>query len=289
MDEPVTYQVGDARVPRILEMDPVTLDAVALIPDWNAGLASILAQDLMPAYLDETGAKITLSNHSWLVQTARGTVLVDAGAGNGKTRAMAMFDHLDTPFLDRLAAAGVRPEDVDHVLLTHLHVDHVGWNTRMDGGRWRSTFPNARYVMSKVKQEANGVRLDRLGPDAPETQAYADSVVPILDRADLVGPRGGEVLEGFTFLPTPGHSPGHMTIALRSGGAHALFAGDVMHHPVQAVVPGWSSIFSEDPEAGCASRLRVLEMAAESGAPVFSTHFAGSSAGRVLRSGTEYR
>ena len=174
------------------------------------------------------------------------------------------------------------------MLLTHLHVDHVGWNTRLVDGRWTSTFPNARFLLSRREQEHNAALLERLGPDAPKTRAYADSVLPILGQATLVGPDGAEVLEGFAFLPTPGHSIDHMSVELVSSSERAFFAGDVLHHPVQAYAPEWNSVFSEDKARGQQSRRWALERAAETGALVFSSHFAGTSAGRVTRRGHAY-
>lgn len=198
---------------------------------------------------------------------------------------MEMFNDLDMPYVARLAAAGVRPEDVDYVLLTYLHLDHVGWCTRIVDGHWTPTFPNARYFLSRREQEHNAALLERLGPDAPETQAYADSVVLILGQAEMIEPDSGEVLEGFTFHPTPGHSIDHRSIELTSGGERAFFTGDAIHHPIQAYVPEWSSVFSEDKPRGQKSRLWALEHAAQTGALVFSSHFPGTSAGRVTRRG----
>ena len=139
--------------------------------------------------------------------------------------------------------------------------------------------------MSRVEQERLARIMDRDGPDAPKTAFYADSVLPVVEAglASFVGADGGEPLEGFTFYPTPGHSTKHMSIGLRSGEAYGMFAGDVMHHPVQVNRPDWSSVFSEDKALGRRSRDWTLNHMADTRALVFSSHFPGSSAGRIAR------
>ena len=240
---------------------------------------------MVPECLDAAHEHVVISTHGWLVQTPRHTAIVDTAVGNNKARAMADFDHLEVPWLERLALAGVAPDAVDYVLMTHLHSDHVGWNTRLENGRWAPTFPNARYIMSRLEQERLARIVDRDGPDAPKTAFYADSVLPVIEAglASFVDAGGGEPLEGFSFYPTPGHSTNHMSIGLRSNGAYGLFAGDVMHHPIQVYRPDWSSVFSEDKEHGRKSRDWALNHMADTGALVFSSHFPVSSAGRVAR------
>ena len=271
VEQKQTHRVGDALVTRIPELLLRSFKTTDLIPGWKPGIADQHDGWMVPDCLDAAHEHVVISTHSWLVQTPRHTVIVDAAVGNGKTRAMRAFDHLQEPWLDRLAAAGVEPEAVDHVLLTHLHSDHVGWNTCRVDGRWVPTFPNARYVMARLEQERLAGIMERDGPDAQAGQA------------SFVEPNGGEPLEGFTFHPTPGHSTDHMSIELCSGGEHGLFAGDVLHHPIQVYCPKWSSVFSEAPDRGRASREWALNHMADTGALMFSSHFPGSSAGRVAR------
>jgi len=239
------------------------------------------------------------------VRTPRHTVLIDTATGNDKPRPYApMLDQLQEPYLARLAAAGVRPGEVDTVLLTHLHADHVGWNTRLLDGRWVPTFPNARHVFSRVEQAYNEALADgrplegearpslALGPVAgtPSPGVYDDSVRPVIEAglADMIEIDGQEAIDGFSFLRTPGHSIDHASIRLVSQGEEALFIGDVMHHPLQVYETGLTSCFCEFPQAGLVSRLWALEQAAERGATVFTTHFAESSAGRVSRKGGRF-
>jgi glyoxylase-like metal-dependent hydrolase (beta-lactamase superfamily II) len=246
------------------------------------------------------------SIHVWLVRTPTRVILVDTGAGNDKDRPNApSLNHLNGPFLDRLEAAGVRPEEVDLVLLTHLHIDHVGWNTRNVDGRWVPTFPSARYVFSgreraylaalsaadgsdaAIRAEAKlGPRPDPLVPGIYEG-VYEDSVLPVIDAglAQEIVVDGTEAVEGFSFIPNPGHTIDHACIRFRSRGEQALFWGDVMHHPLQFVRPDWNSVFYEFPDAARKARRWAMNHAAETKALVFTTHFAESSAGRVSRVG----
>jgi glyoxylase-like metal-dependent hydrolase (beta-lactamase superfamily II) len=287
MDVPATYRVGDAAVTRILDQN-MTFPAAALLPDFDP--ASVAADQawLVPDHMDAPREHLTVSAHSWLVRTGPYTVLVDTGIGNAKTRASPRFNQLDTPFLARLAAAGVEPEDVTHVLLTHIHTDHVGWNTRLQSGRWVPTFPNARYLVPRLGHDYFSARDGRTKSNY---DMYADSVLPVIEagQAEMIGPEGGEVLDGFTYHPTPGHSVDHMSILLRSNGEHALFAGDVLHHPVQVRRPDWNSVFCASPEQARLSRRWVLDQASGRQGLLFSSHFAGTSAGSVRREGSFYR
>ncbi|UIN36846.1 MBL fold metallo-hydrolase [Methylobacterium oryzae] len=281
---PAPYRVGDASVTKIPE----------IIADFPAGkLLPGYEPAALPPHRDGSrtlggdGGHLPLSIHSWLVRVGAMTVLVDSGVGNGKHRASTLFDRLDTPWLDRLAAAGARPDDVTHVLLTHLHTDHVGWNTVPGPDGWVPTFPNARTLMPRLGYElftAPG------GRSRPNHDMFADSVLPVVEAglAEFVPPEGGEVLSGFTYLPTPGHSRDHMSIIFRAEGREALFAGDVLHHPVQVARPDLSSMFCEAPEEARRSRGRMLDLAAERGLTWFSSHCAGSSAGTVTRDGERF-
>lgn len=293
------YRIGAATVTRIDELrlagsTPARLYPGAAAADWQPHLPGFGPG----SFSRETGALIQ-SVHSWLVRTPDHVVLVDTATGNGKDLPDApALDHLDTPFLERLAAAGVEPGDVDTVLMTHVHADHVGWNTERRGGVWAPVFPRARHVFSAL-EDRYADALDRggapdpealapgLGPMArrPTPRVYAESVRPIVEAglADRVAVDGSEVVPGFAFLPTPGHSIDHASIRLRSEGAEALFSGDLFHHPLQVCAPALTSVYCEFPEAALRSRLMALEGAAASGVTVFTSHFAETSAGRVRR------
>ncbi len=279
------HKVGEVRITLIREMEADAIPAEALIPEWNPAEVETHKEGLVPVCMDESTRQLGLSNHSWLVQTPLHTALIDTGVGNGKKRSDPMFNNLNTPFLKRLEAHGIAPENVDYVLLTHLHVDHVGWNTRWDGGDFIPTFPNARYFMSRREKEHYAALLGSVGAEASVTAQYVDSIIPILGQADFIGIDGGELFDGLSYFPTPGHSIDHMSIKLHSASEDAIFAGDVFHHPMQIFKPEWSSVYSENKSLGEKSRQMVLEYAASSGALVFTTHCPGSSAGYITREG----
>jgi len=300
-----SYRIGDAAITRVDELRLAAFKFDALYPGAEPEALERHRDQLEAGSFDpETGTFIQ-SIHSWMVKTPHHTILIDTATGNDKHRPdIPPLHQLNEPFLERLGDAGVTPEQVDYVLLTHLHADHVGWNTRLVDGRWIPTFPNATYVFSRIeqayseslaagKEPAGAARPDpTLGPAArkPADGVYEDSVRPVIE-AGLAKPitvNGDEVLDGISFVPTPGHSVDHASIRLVSRGEQALFAGDVMHHSLQVYEPSLNSCFCEFPEAALRSRALVLEDAAERGATVFTTHFAQSSVGRIDRRGDRF-
>lgn len=299
--ETKTYHIGDAAITRIDELSLAAFQFDMLYP--GADPEALLRQRarLEAGSFDPATGTFIQSIHSWLVRTPHHTILIDTATGNDKNRPdIPPLHQLNAPFLARLAAAGVAPEEVDYVLLTHVHADHVGWNTRLVDGRWTPTFPNATYIFSRIEQAYGESLADGAEPAAdpalgpalrkPADRVYDDSVRPVIDAglARLVTVDGSEVLKGISFIPTPGHSVDHASIRLVSRGEQALFAGDVMHHPLQVYEPSLNSCFCEFPQAALRSRNFVLEDAADSGATVFTTHFAQSSTGRITRSGERF-
>ena len=294
------HRVGDAVITKIPEL---TLDAIPagyLFPGSDPAVAEAEGRRLDPASADPQTGLLRLGVHAWLVRTPTRTILVDTASGNDKVRSGSpAFNQLNEPFLARLEAAGARPEEVDVVLHTHLHVDHVGWNTRWVDGRWVPTFPNARYTFSRRERDylvalaaggdaAEAIRATaKLGQMAalPDFEFYQDSIVPVVEAGltrEIVAD-GAEVEAGFSYLPSPGHSIDHACIGFTSQGEHALFWGDVMHSPMQFAQPDWNSVYCEFPEAARTARRWAADHAADTNALVLTTHFAGSSAGRVSR------
>lgn len=276
----LVFQFGTVTITRIDETE-FELPLQVLLPAWGDldGLAP--GRGIAPADPDLARPRVTLRTHLWVVQTQGLVIVVDTGIGNGKSRPFnTLFDRLDHPVLERFAAAGFRRERVDYVMLTHLHVDHVGWCTHWDSKRWTPVFPNATHVFS------HGERAYFATPGgAPRRMVFEDSVLPLI-QAGLVRELEDvetEVLDGVRFLPTPGHSIGHMAIEIRSRGATALFSGDVMHSPLQVRYPAISSVFCMDPVQARASRQWLLERAARTGAVVFPAHFPQTCAGVVVR------
>ena len=284
--QPRIFQIGQATVTRISEFSLSNFTPAMLLPDWNSKVLTELPDQITSKMMDADQAHLLLSVHSWLVRDRDRTILIDTGVGNGKARPDALyFNHLNTPYLERLQAAGCEPEDIDYVLLTHLHVDHVGWNTQWKNGCWVPTFPNARYIFARAEYDYFTDPQNFSDRNRTSFAVQKDSVAPVIEAglADLIEIDGSEPIAGFTFYPTPGHSIAHSSIVLRSGGETALFAGDVMHHPVQVFRPKWNSVFDAFPEAAQQSRAWALTFAADHQATVFSSHFPASSIGGVER------
>jgi glyoxylase-like metal-dependent hydrolase (beta-lactamase superfamily II) len=282
--QPGTYKIGDVTVTKVSELVLTGFTPAALFPDWDPKVLEDQRPWLSSGSLDATREHALMSVHTWLVRTPKHVILVDPGVGNGKPRPFTpMFDHLDIPFLARLKKAGVEPEAVDYVLMTHLHVDHVGWNTRLAGDRWVPTFPNAKYVFSRIEREYFTNPANHSDRNKTSFIIQRDSITPIIKAglAEEITINGGEFIDGLAFHPTPGHSVDHASISLTSRGEWALFAGDTLHHPIQVHRPEWNSIFDAAPEQARASRRWVLKFAAEHKATVFTTHLPETSAGRV--------
>ena len=274
------YHVGDATITKVTEQH-FTLNPGVLFADFEPTVIDEHRTWLAGDHVDASEEQFILSIHTWVIRSGGRVILVDTASGNHKDRPFsAIFHQLNTPYLQRLALAGVNPEDVDLVLLTHLHVDHVGWNTYLRDGKWVPTFPNARYVMATPE-------IEFFATPAGEKRrmVFEDSILPVIEAglSDELGAEGGEYLPGIRFHPTPGHCVGHMSIESESAGERALFTGDVWHHPIQVYRPEWSSMFCADRDGANRSRRWVLEHAARTGAAVFAPHFAGSSAGTVRK------
>jgi glyoxylase-like metal-dependent hydrolase (beta-lactamase superfamily II) len=298
--ENAVYRVGDATITKISELTLEGIPASYLYPGSDPVAAEAAGRDLDPASIDPLTGLLRLGVHAWLVHTPAQVILVDTASGNDKTRSGSpAFNQLNEPFLARLKAAGASPEEVDVVLHTHLHVDHVGWNTHRVDGRWIPTFPKARHVFSGRERAylaalamggdaGEAIRAEaKLGPMAalPDFEFFQDSIVPVIEAglAREIAVDGTEVMEGFSYLPSPGHSIDHACISFVSQGERALFWGDVMHNPIQFAQPDWNSVYCEFPDAARQARRWAVAHAADTDSLVFTTHFAGSSVGRVSR------
>ncbi|MCW3061098.1 MAG: fold metallo-hydrolase [Capsulimonas sp.] len=279
------YKIGDVTVTRVPELALNAFTPEVLYPEWDPEVAVRRSGWQTPGAMDTAGEHMAQSVHTWVVKTPNHTILIDTATGNDKDRPAApVLDHLHEPYLERLAAAGVTPESVDYVLLTHIHVDHVGWNTRLVDGRWVPTFPNAKFVFSKIENDYFAGPPQDTRHYASQIGCYRDSVVPIIESGQAIMIEPGDTIDGLTYLPSPGHSLDHMSIRLTSRGEEALFSGDLMHHPIQVYQPQWNSVFCMIQDQARASRLWALEYAADRSVPFFSSHFADTSVGLVTRS-----
>ena len=281
-------RLGDIALTRVIEQETM-LDSAVVFPKFTPELMRAQFDWLLPTHCDPTGAKLHITVQSFLIKTGRYTILVDTCVGNHKARNRPEFDHKQFPFLARLQAAGVTPEQVDFVMCTHMHVDHVGWNTRLKDGRWVPTFPNAKYVFAKREyehweQEAAATGLPRTG------NYMADSVLPIVEagRAVFVA-MDHELDTNVVLYPLPGHTPGQCGIHMKGGGGEAIITGDMMHHPIQVVYPDWSTMFDTDADASHRTRRAFLEKYADSDTLVIPSHFMSPSAGRIESAKSNFR
>ena len=282
-------RIGRFTIERVEEI--VLREHKSLYADWDEAAVEPIKDWFVGDYYTPADDSFATSIHSWLVKDGDTTILIDTGGGNAKPRpASPRFDHLDLPFIERLAEKGVRPADVDYVLLTHLHVDHVGWNTSLVDGEWVPTFENATYVMSATERDWRDPERGAKGKPAEPTFPFLDSVKPVLEKARVEIVTGDEkgFLPGIDFVPIPGHAPGMMGIRMHDEDTEALFIADVMHQPIQVHNPGWSSKYCEDKALASKTRAEVLDYAARTGCLILPAHFGGTHCGYVRRTETGY-
>ncbi|MGE7435307.1 MBL fold metallo-hydrolase [Kitasatospora sp. NPDC001175] len=283
--------LGDVEVIRVVELSGMTLPARDLVPAAGAGVWQDNKDRLVPDHWEPDGDRAVLALQTWVLRSGGKTVLVDTGVGNGRERpGSPRFHHRQGDFLGALARAGVHPEDVDIVVNTHIHGDHVGWNTNGVAGEWVPTFPNARYLVPVADDF-------HYGPDngygggrrVDDRLIYQDSIAPVHRAGQTVLWDGTHRIdENLTLESAPGHTPGSSVLRLASGGERAVFVGDLLHSPVQILEPSCNSCFCLDAEQAAASRRRILERAAEERELVVPAHFSGAGAVEVRREGGEF-
>lgn len=278
------WNVGDVEITKIVELES-TGGIDFILPQAKPEAVRDLTW-MRPHFMDERG-RLKASVHALLVETPDRRILVDTCIGNDKPRMPIKFWHnLQTKFMDDLEAAGGAPESVDTILCTHLHLDHVGWNTMLVDGRWVPTFPSARYLIARTEYEHWRVA----ETDGVQQAVLADSVAPVFDAGlvDLVE-TGHRVCPEVDLVPTVGHTPGHVSVRIRSRGAEALITGDFVHHPCQMAHVDWASSADTDPTRGIETRRQIFERYVDTPTLIIGTHFAGATAGRLRRDGEAYR
>jgi glyoxylase-like metal-dependent hydrolase (beta-lactamase superfamily II) len=277
------FDVGAARVDRVVESEEPLLDPLDIFPEASAAELAAQMAWLAPRFYDPVTKLLVVPIQGFVVRVRGKVIVVDTCVGDCKDRGRPMFHQQRRDWLGRLAALGVRPENVDYVLCTHFHVDHVGWNTRLDDGRWVPTFTNARYLFTREEwdywRSAEGLRAMQRTGDYLE-----DSVVPIVDAglADFV-PMDYQLFPELRLIPAAGHTPGLVCVDIQSSGERLVLAGDLLHSPLQCVYPEWTMRYCADPQASARTRVRLLSEWAKNGTPMLPTHFPSPSAGIVER------
>jgi glyoxylase-like metal-dependent hydrolase (beta-lactamase superfamily II) len=280
---PPPFRVGDLTVRRVMEMQIPFRPPGEMFPSAAPEELAELTPQFTPWAIDPVSGQVILAIQSYLVRTARHTILIDTCIGCDKTntRIPSWANRTDRSWLDRLAGTGVGPEQIDYVFCTHLHADHCGWNTRMLDGRWVPTFPNARYIFARTEVE----HAERTG--SPQ---YNENVLPVIRAGQAVLVDSDYALDDQVWLePTPGHTPGHVAVHLESGSAHAVMWGDLLHSPLQCLRPDWYFMIDTNPAQSVASRRRVLESCCEHNHLVLPAHFPAPSVGRITAEGDAFR
>ena len=275
-------KVGNVEVWRILEIHAPFLTPEELYPTAGPDVAAIVEAHTPGSVCCHTG-KLILPIQGFLLKTPSHTILVDSCVGNDKSVPGRPDWHKrsDTRFEASLKAAGVSFNDIDYVLCTHLHTDHVGWNTQLLDGRWVPTFPKARYLMPAADEAFHRNNASDL---------YAESVLPVVEagQAELV--QAGHMLgDHVSLIPTPGHTPGHVSVMIKNENQEAVITGDALHSTVQCWYPEWHFKYDADAEMAVTSRIHLLETVAEAGCIVLGSHFSLPSIGRVSEQKDAFR
>ena len=270
-----SWQIGKVKITRVVEME-VTGGSKFILPDATRDVCKPI-EWLRPHFMDEDG-NLIMSIHALVVDTGSRRIVVDTCIGNDKQRSIPNWTNLQTSFLEDLRAAGYPRESIDTVLCTHLHVDHVGWNTMLVDGEWVPTFPNARYLVAEKEFRY----WDAEAADELNQGIMEDSVRPIvsaglMDFVDLEH----RVCDEVWLEPTPGHTPGHVSVRICSAGEDALITGDCIHHPCQMTHTHWCSSADFDQVQGQETREQLLHRYADQNVLVIGTHFATPTAGWI--------
>jgi glyoxylase-like metal-dependent hydrolase (beta-lactamase superfamily II) len=280
------YSVGDLTIHRAIEQETTFFPALELLPQLTPEVLAENRAWLRQAKAMDEADVLILCFQSYIVRTPHHTILIDSCIGNDKQRPGRPNWHMksDDTYMRALSAAGITPADIDYVMCTHLHVDHVGWNTKLENGRWVPTFPKARYVFGKAEYDYWTEQNKKA-----EVPPFADSVLPVVeaDRAEIVG-NDFAIGDHVRILPTPGHTPGHVAFALGKGKDSAVFSGDLMHTPLQTLYPELSPKFDVDPAQAAVTRRNFLERYCDTDTLCCTAHFPSPSVGKIKRKGNAF-
>jgi glyoxylase-like metal-dependent hydrolase (beta-lactamase superfamily II) len=277
------FKVGDVKITRVIESE-APWPGTFIMPDAVPENVKKEGDWLFPVFSDETG-KLRMSIHALVIESQGKRIIVDTCIGNDKVRSNPVWSNLQLPFLSDLEKAGHPADKIDRVVCTHLHVDHVGWNTTLKNGKWVPTFPNARYLIGGTEWDFFSTFDGKDMRDPVE-----DSVRPCVDAgvADLVD-SNFRITDEVWLEPSPGHTPGHHSVRISSKGNEAVITGDLMHHPIQCKFPEWDDAFDSDGAMAKKTRRAFCEKYADTNVVVFGTHFATPSAGKISKKGDSFR
>lgn len=278
-----SWRIGDVKVTKIVEME-VPGGTRFILPDATKE-ACLPIEWMMPHFMTPEG-RLVMSIHALVIETPDRRIVVDTCIGNDKKRRIPAWTDLSLPFLEDMEKAGYPVDSIDTVMCTHLHVDHVGWNTRLVDGKWQPTFQNARYLMA----EPEFTYWRDQDTDEDSQVIFGDSVQPVFDAGlvDMVETTH-QICPEVKLLPTHGHTPGHVSVLIESKGEKGMITGDFVHHPCQMARIDWCSSADYDREAAMETRRRVFDEFAETPTLIIGTHFAGATAGYLKRDGDAYR
>jgi glyoxylase-like metal-dependent hydrolase (beta-lactamase superfamily II) len=286
-------RLGDLDIHRVPDMERWALTLDGLFPALTPGALQDARDRFGPRFVDLDQDLVLLSVHTWVVRTPRLTILIDTCHGNHKDRRFyPETGNLDGPYLQLLRGVGVAPEEVDVVMCTHLHPDHIGWNTQLRDGRWVPTFPRARYLMSEIDHATFSTLYasEPKGPAADVARSFGDSVLPVIEsgQAEFVG--DGDQIQteldaGIRLQGAPGHTDGQLVVELESRGRRALATGDVIHHVLQLNDLDLPAAGDSDRVTSAGTRRRIIESVADTDTLLLPAHFVAPSWGRVVSDG----
>lgn len=281
------FTVGDLTIHRIIEQETTFLPALDMLPGLTPDVLNENRPWMQQAHAIDPQDTLILAFQSYVVKTPHHTILIDSCIGNDKPRPTRPKWHMktDDTYLRALSAAGLGVGHIDFVMCTHLHVDHVGWNTRLENGRWVPTFPNARYIFGKGEFDYWTAQHAKA-----EVPPFADSVLPVVEakRAEIVT-NDYQIGDHVRLVPTPGHTPGHVAFAFGRGKDEAVFSGDLMHSPLQARYPELSAKFDVDQAQAATTRRNFLERYCDTDTLCCTAHFPSPSTGKIRRWGGGFR
>jgi len=280
-------RIGDVTITSIIERDGPWRTPEAMFPDYDPEIGRAHLADLDPVVYDAASNRMVITYQTFVIRTPHHTILVDTCTGEDKGFPPPM-DFPKQPWLDGFKSAGLSFEQIDYVFCTHLHIDHCGWNTVLRDGRWVPTFPRAKYVFHK-REYAAWEAADKRGENPPGN-VWRYNCEPIVAAGQALLVDDDYVLDDLVSLtPTPGHSPCHCCVNIRSKGQRAVVTGDMMHHALQCREPDWSTIFCWDPALAAQSRRRFLHSVADTDTVILPVHFPSPTAGRIEADGGRFK